>query len=244
MRGRKAITQRQLVVLIVATLCFIILLTVVADFVGQLLNRQGIEACRTSLIAASTGKVPVVGKTMDFDCERRDVEITEDDVAVGGNVNKQEIKYRMAEELRRCNYMTGEGSIDPYKKEALQDTGACLICSEVSFSEGLSDVDKDLTGLDLYSYIKEAGIEKDEQDGTYIEYLRKNRGEKAYSKKPYKAIQNISVEEEYYVLQMLTHSASWWFWQGSWSSNDEMSSAIVFIKKQDLHEVGCDYIVN
>lgn len=174
-KEKKGIGAGALAVIILTLSIFVILIFFTDIFTGILKRGGDIEVCRLSVLAQARTKV--VGKTpISLECSRRQVKFFNNKVEING---KKEPKYDfkelddevvnkvIAEELRLCWYMMGEGKIDVFRQDiAIFGDRVCTICSEVSFDK---KVNKNKKFNGLVNYLKGNKIQG--QDVYYFDYL-------------------------------------------------------------------------
>ena len=236
----KAQISSQFVAIIAILIAVIILLSWVTGFAGEGKRIEEIELCRLSVIAASKVKsISVKKHFIDFDCPRYDLVIKEKDVSKKGKVLDTLILKNLAEEAKTCYYQMDEGKSNPFKQYNLGDSRACLICSEVSFEEPLKN-----KALDVGSYMENTKMCSDCE--TYARYLT-DSPDIPFEKK-------INTSLNYYLIY--THSAPGSLldknnilgkvgnFATSWMLDNGHQAGIHFLKQEDLHEIGCNFIAN
>ena len=151
-----------------------------AELISQLKEDVDIETCRLSVLGQSaTRKVPgtdISGpKTIiPLECQRRIVDISENEVNVYGkkssykikNADEGDVNKILAEELRLCWYKMAEGKVDIFEDDFIRTSGGrvCLVCSEVNFDIRTK---KEFSGL--VNYLKLNKVPN--ADNTYYTYL-------------------------------------------------------------------------
>lgn len=170
-----------LVTVIVILAVFLLLGVFTNTFGATVVKGSDIDICRVSVLAQAQTKT--FGQThTSLKCSRRQVKFFNNKVEING---KKEPKYKfdelddevvnkvIAEELRICWGMMGEGEIDVFRQPIITLTnielgqGVCTICSEVSFDKSV-DRNKEFTGL--LNYLK--GTKKPpEKKIYYYDYL-------------------------------------------------------------------------
>lgn len=179
-KEKKAMGAGILATIIIVIAVFIILMSF-TDVLGGILKKGGdIETCRLSVLAQAQTKT--VGQTfISLKCQRRQLMFFNNKVEING---KKEPKYKfkeidnemvnkvIAEELRLCWYMMGEGTVDVFRQPILTLTSlepgkaVCTICAEISFDKS---VDESRQFIDLLTYLK--GTKMPGQDIYYFDYL-------------------------------------------------------------------------
>lgn len=242
-RSKKGVIS-ELVQRIELLIAGILLLFIVGTVFVAYFNQQNeTRQCQISIMLASKGQLPIKGKLIDFDCPRSTLEIEFSDVSISRNqISTQKILEIFAQETRRCNWMTGEGLLDPYEKSNLFWTNekVCLICREITFDTRLSEAGID--PLDLYGYLSVTYMVDSSMypndDVSYLDYLLNNR--------PYiqeynqnveggidKRISDIDLASSYYVIHRLEHKEL--LRSRSFSLQDE----VLVIPKEDITQLGC-----
>jgi len=188
MKAKKGIGYGAMAWMVLALFIAIALFSNTA-LIAQILKKDSnIEICKLSVLAQAQTKL--AGSSLaKLDCERRKVVFFEDKIEIN---NKKEPKYEfkkidqnmvnkvVAEELRLCWYMMGEGQMNVFEQEpvdiAIQPIAekVCAICSEVSFDKSVKQ--KEFSGF--IDYLKSTKIPKGEIH--YFEYLIRSQRDKYF----------------------------------------------------------------
>ncbi|MDP3766223.1 MAG: hypothetical protein Q8R04_06955 [Nanoarchaeota archaeon] len=161
-----------------------VLLSYTNSLAGILKKESNIEVCRLSALAQAQTKF--AGQSpISLKCSRKEVKFFNNKVEIDG---KKESKYEfnqlddnsvnkvVAEELRLCWYMMGEGRVDVFRQDVVDEAviytsgeNVCIICSEISFDSKANN--KRFSGL--LDYLKSTKIPKDKvkEDTYYFDYL-------------------------------------------------------------------------
>jgi hypothetical protein len=96
------------------------------------------ESCRSSVIVKANAKI--ADNAISLNCHTQFVDIKKNGVIKNGNnidspLNEDGVKRAIADELYDCWYEFGEGKIQPFGSELLQNKKHCVICSEISFDD-------------------------------------------------------------------------------------------------------------
>ena len=142
-KGKKGIIgYGALATIILVLVVAFILLNWAGTFASILKKGSDIEVCRLSVLAQAQTKL--LGQTpVSLKCSRRQVKLFNDKIEING---KKESKYEfkevddnivnklIAEELRLCWYMMGEGEINVFRQNIIVNTDTvCVVCAEISF---------------------------------------------------------------------------------------------------------------
>ncbi|MBI4439384.1 hypothetical protein HY638_00260 [Candidatus Woesearchaeota archaeon] len=179
-------------ILIIMLVAFLLMFGAGTTIIGLLKHKTDIEACRASVYAHATFKGQI-GALKTIECPRREVVFYNDKVEIDGNkaedfkeLNNDIVNRYVAEELKNCWYMMGEGKLNVFKEELVGTNKVCLVCSEATFDKSL---DKNYYA-GLAEYLKNKKMpSKNVENITYSQYLwgENNIGE-----------QNIGANKRYY----------------------------------------------
>ncbi|MBW2981368.1 hypothetical protein KY343_00680 [Candidatus Woesearchaeota archaeon] len=132
-----------------------------------------IEACRLSILRAAQEKrvgIPGVKKPgvalSKLDCPRGelgDIIIRKKDVVEDDKINQDKTHRMIAEGMRECWRMAGEGTLDPFSywsDDTYEGQSLCLQCKEIIFDDDLTEwmakkqkkIVKDELGIDLKDF--------------------------------------------------------------------------------------------
>jgi len=112
---------------------------------SQVNDAKEIEACRNSIINAAQSKkfsLAAGEKTgtplFPIDCQRRTTVIKKKDV-VGkdGRINQDKAHKIIADEMKKCWYMAGEGKVDPFSNWDNKDETYCMVCTTIEYDNDL-----------------------------------------------------------------------------------------------------------
>ena len=175
MNYKKGIGWGQMALIMLALVVAIVLIFD-TKLLAQVLKRgSDVETCRLSVLAQA--RLKVAGSSpIRLDCERRKIEFFEDKIEING---KKETKYDfntlddntvnkvVAEELRLCWHMMGEGQINVFEQDISGGVeNVCNICSEISFDK---DIKINTRFGGLVDYLK--GTKIPNKDITYFDYM-------------------------------------------------------------------------
>jgi len=172
---------RYLVTIAIVLAGFLVLAAFTTIFGAEVTKKGDIEVCRLSVLTQAQTKT--FGQThTSLKCPRRQVKFFNSKVEING---KKESKYEfselddeavnkvIAEELRICWGMMGEGDLDVFRQPIITLTSleagktVCTICSEISFDKR---IEKDRF-VGLLNYLK--GTKIPERGIYYFDYLVK-----------------------------------------------------------------------
>jgi len=172
----------------VGTLALIIIVLATAAVLGGFVYKWGVqqgeeskvEACRLSILRAAQEKkigmpgVKEAGTAFSkLECPRGelgDIYITKSDVVENDVINQDKAHRIIAEGMRECWYMAGEGKYDPFSywsSDTDKGKSICLICKTIYFDDDLAEwmakkqknLIKDELGIDVSKFSNdEAGI--------------------------------------------------------------------------------------
>ncbi len=177
--GRKA-DIKLLGVVILALIVFFILIGYTDIFAGTIRKGSDVEICRLSVLAQA--KTKFIGSSpIKLECPRRQVKFFNNGVEINGRkdpkyefreLSNDAVNKAVAEEMRLCWYMMGEGKFNVFEQNPLAGSEkVCTICSEMEFD---SSVDKKTEFGGFLDYIK--GTKMPGADIYYYDYLVKSQG--------------------------------------------------------------------
>ncbi|MFP4423693.1 MAG: hypothetical protein ACLFP2_00520 [Candidatus Woesearchaeota archaeon] len=233
-----------MVKMIAILLTVVVMFAFINGFTGEASRKEQIELCKFSILAAANTKLAGNKIAIDFDCPRYELEIEKSDVEKKGDVIKTDISHLLAEEARICNYMTGEGKINPFRQERFEGTRACLICAEIKFEKSLAnEVDK----IDFGEYLKSTRM--CDNCTTYADYLTKSANSEDFDYK-----KEIDLDKEYYLLYVHDGTGRWLDKENTvgrvgnfitgWALDNENYAIIDFILPKELDDYGCTFLAN
>lgn len=160
-RNKKGqLTQQQLVLIILSVLGFIILLY----FLGMLPIKPvaSTQMCHLSVVARSTSIAGMeAGKIFPLRCKTKEVEIK--------TADKLEIEKKLADEMRECWSMLGEGKLDFLTGGPFGEKGMCMICSIITFDKAVQKKTPKISASEFYNYLNTATIP--EKQMSYLQYF-------------------------------------------------------------------------
>ena len=240
-RKRGELTTKQLVIIIVLIVSFIIIL-----FLFFRLNLGGTtnkEICRNSVILKSKAGVlagPLDCRT-DYLCISAGKNCENMSFSSKADVKntKEDIMKTLADEMSDCWWSFGEGKIDYASSSAFAKT-ACSICSVVNFDEQIQKTSP-ITYGEFYNYLRTA---KKTNTQTYLQYLYGAGSLDAFGADF--PIENyldnkIEFDKSYFILTGMSKegvlSPRWKFW-----STQETPYPVVILEKipENYNAVGCD----
>ena len=188
MINKKGIGFYTLAVLLILLAILLIFLPFTSNLVGVLKKGGDVEACRLSVLAQS--QIKLAGSSpVSLNCDRRQVKFYNNKIEINGKkdpkydfkqLDSSVVNKAVAEELRMCWYMMGEGELNVFQQQLSEATivgftgeNVCNICSEISFDKSV-DRTKQFTGL--VDYLK--GNKIPNQDAYYFDYLIKSQRDK------------------------------------------------------------------
>jgi hypothetical protein len=192
-KNRKAQMSFVVKMILIIVSAIILFIAITAIF-GMFISKGDIEACRLSVITQANSKIilsPTGDKSpFNINCDKYYINFFDNKVEGGydpGKTKPIEVQYNgkktknivlndyvfnqvMAEELRKCWYMFGEGKIDVFDtslslKSIFGSNDVCFVCTEATIKPTVTQ--KEFNGL--IDYLKTTNIEK--QGISYFEYL-------------------------------------------------------------------------
>lgn len=259
-KGAIAITTEM-----IYTLAVIIVLFAVAGMWLYTLNTESpAQICRTTRVMSEASRIGPFDRVLDYKCDRYDIEIGAADVTSRGKVRETKVLGEVAETIRVCNWQTSEGLVDPFERHSGSTVGkssmSCFPCATIKFDDKIaSEISTPLNLLDYMTNTNMEGI-----DITYIDYITKNRDIEQYrdnlkdalSDQSFFSLKNeydkdvnfyliddLDPNHDYYVLEILKHINTEDSTTGTVGGTDvEFTSAIIFVKVDDLQSLPCDYL--
>ena len=244
---KKAMTHDLLRLITIAMGTLILAGVFIFAFVDNLNENEDIELCRYTFSVADLSKVAKggLGRTLDFDCKRREIEFGKDDLVSGGTFLKTKLKHKIAEEIRICNYMTNEGRVNPFEQDWATSSVPCLICSEISFDDGMQEWAQEHGQGEVYieNYLKDTDI--GDTGMTYWDYIEDRDGKEFYYR-----FDPVDPGDEYYVFYG-HHQTGKAFDKSNlvgWAIGFVLigeeeggvgNSGIYLVKKEDFGKLGC-----
>ncbi|MFO7710776.1 MAG: hypothetical protein R6V53_03365 [Candidatus Woesearchaeota archaeon] len=240
----KAQINSQMVKMIAILLTVVVMLAFINGFTGEASRKEQIELCKFSILAASNTKLLGDKTAIDFDCPRYELEIEKSDVEKKGKIIKSDIARLMAEEARICNYMTGEGNLNPFRQDRFSDSTACLICAEIKFEDSLAE---EVDEIELGEYLESTRM--CDNCTTYADYLTKSAKSEGFKYK-----ETIDLDREYYLLYGYDSAGRWvdpnnnlgkvGDFLTSWALDNDEYALIDFILPEELDDYGCSFLAN
>jgi hypothetical protein len=119
------------------------------------------EVCKLSIFKAAQLKKVSGGKQLSpLDCERTDLIITKDDIVEDGKINQERASFLLAQGMKRCWDMVGNGRMDPFSNWNNPDQSYCLICKNIKFDEPLKKF--------LAESENDLGVARKRGDGAFV----------------------------------------------------------------------------
>ncbi len=179
MINKKGIGFYTLAVLLTLLAIILIMLPFTSNLIGVLKKGGDVEACRLSVLAQS--QIKLVGSSpVSLKCDRRQVKFYNNKIEINGKkdpkydfkqLDSSVVNKAVAEELRLCWYMMGEGELNVFQQHLIgAGDNDCVVCSEVGFS---NDVDKNKKFTGLVDYLK--GNKIPGENIYYYDYLIKSQ---------------------------------------------------------------------
>ncbi len=187
MKNKKgALTQKQLITIVILIISFVIILASFVMF--GLKSRIDTEACRNSVVMRG---IPFGDYFISLKCKTQDVCLS-----MGGGCEesvdeiipietKKELMKEISDLFVSCWWMMGEGKVD------YGSTGDCAICNKIFF-----DVSVDLTYDELYGYMVNNRISDNSMSYAFYLYKVNNIDSISSSNKG----KDINLNEEYAVV--------------------------------------------
>jgi hypothetical protein len=135
----------------VGTLALIIIVLASAAVLGGFVYKWGtgakeeskVEACRMSILNAARSKqLNFQAPLLSIDCPRGqlgDIILRKKDIVEDNKIDVKKAHRIIAEGMKECWHMVGEGLYDPFSAWEGADTSYCLICKTVYFDDDLID---------------------------------------------------------------------------------------------------------
>ncbi|MBU0958357.1 MAG: hypothetical protein KKB31_00285 [Nanoarchaeota archaeon] len=171
---RGELTTQQIVTLVILIVSFIIILIFI--FLLDLGGTTDAEICRNSVVLRGNSVVP--GDAVGLDCGREYLCITKDGSCEGltnpevKKVDNLEGIYGVvAEEMRSCWWMFGEGKVK-YIDDAALKRNHCSICDQILFDDSLEELlegEVKISKDALYDYLATNNMVG--KENTYAEYF-------------------------------------------------------------------------
>jgi hypothetical protein len=171
-------TLARIVILLVGAL--ILLFAFGVKFPKIITNDSNIRLCQQSaFINDLSRKVDIAtgNPISELNCPMREIEIKYSDVKTGlGRISEDKLMTIIAEEMRLCWQMMGDGEFLPFDQGwLLFSNRPCVICSHISFDDKLvkkiSEKYEDNKIEGFHDFLKENKMKK--SDMTYYEYLQR-----------------------------------------------------------------------
>lgn len=234
MKGQISETLVKLMALLFAAVVLFSVVGIV--YVKNLRESGNVEVCRTSFIAASKASVGPK-KYLDIECSPRTIKISKKDAPY-----EDAMLFKISEEMKRCNYMTVEGKVDPFSQNILSNGVACVICSRVEVLDDAVGVSSDK----ILNYMKETLM----GDESYFDYIYGSRtfygvhfGEgNPFDKKP--VVSGISPGKNYYIVYQHFSNAYVKKWIPIVDDNFYSSILLIPIDKIGNGGYRCDYLAS
>ncbi len=210
------LTTQQIVVLIILIASFVVILFFLTNL--GLKNESEKDICRNSVVTRGSTVVP--NEAFPLNCHTEYICISGDgscesfsnsEVEIPSEKSKEGVYKILAEKLRECWWMFGEGKIN-YAGSDLTENLYCSICSQVAFDDSVKDFlgDDELDKDEFANYLSNTPLKK-EGGETYSDYLYEGINPlEMYSGN----LGKINLDKEYYVVMGVTSEVSTLSWVG------------------------------
>ncbi len=170
-------STKQIVTLIILITSFLILLYFLFFFNPA--DASDEEICRNS-VALRSGAGVIDSEVVPLDCKTSYVCFTEDGSCEKMTnpekikvESKEDVYYGLAEEMRKCWWMFGEGKLKYISDEIKGNNLYCSICSQVTFDDSILELEGFSSGeidrKEFFDYLASKKIEGSSE--TYMDYL-------------------------------------------------------------------------
>lgn len=203
MKKKGEMTTQQIVMLIILIASFAVLLFFLVRL--NLGEESEKDVCHNSVVTRGSSVVPT--GAVPLDCSRTYVCISKDgscekmtNPQIRKVSNKEDIYGVLAEEMRDCWWMYGEGKVDYIGSELITDK-YCSICSQIAFDDSVMEIIKEgsFDKREFYQHLilkNMTGTEK-----KYSEYLyRTNNISQIYSGE----FGSVNLDDTYYIMMAIT----------------------------------------
>jgi len=213
MNKKGEMTTQQIVLLIILIASFAIILFLF--FRLNLGNESEKDLCHNSVVLKKT--LPTKD-AIPLNCQRSYVCISENgkcDSLVKPELKKvktdKEVYGVLAEELKDCWWMFGEGKIDYVGKDTFSEL-YCSLCSQIAFDESVKGIfsEGSFSKEEFYDYMVKTKIENEEY--TYAEYLYGSNDLKVISGD--KEFGTVNLDSQYFAMMGMASQTSTWSWIG------------------------------
>jgi len=135
---KRGMAESTLVVLILVMIIAALLGTFTYKYITKQQERNPEEICRLSIFKSAQFKRITGGEQLTpIDCERTELVIKKKDIVEDDKINQDKASRILAEAMRRCWYMVGEGRMDPFSNWGTEGISYCLICKHIRFDTAL-----------------------------------------------------------------------------------------------------------
>lgn len=135
---KRGIAETTLVVLILTMVTAGLLGGFTYNYIKKQQAQNPEEICRLSIFKAAQLKKISGGQQLSpIDCERTELVLTKDDITEDDKINQEKASKILAEGMRRCWHMVGEGKMDPFSNWDTKETSYCLVCKTIKFDGAL-----------------------------------------------------------------------------------------------------------
>jgi hypothetical protein len=263
--------QILIIVLVGAIVLFFVFIGIILPLIS---DDYDVELCRTTALVNDVHRTknPLSKEQiLDLKCPMKEVVITEKDVLFKKEINKRMFFTKIAEEMRTCWYMMGEGEFKPVDQNILYgSTNPCIVCAHISFDDKLKKrVEKEGIVFDgFFEFLNETPMLK--SDMSYYEYLSREYLSVDYyflfhfsnQENTLKMIDSIDYNDDYFIIynmylpdslvsqenrfnKFLSKIENFLpSWLGDGITGDTENVFIYLVSSKEVYNVGCDYIVN
>jgi predicted phage tail protein len=139
MKNKKAMAMKELLRIILITLCFFLLTYVIVKWGIAANDENDAQLCRESILLAAKSKEILKGETAtgSLNCPRRELVLKKKDIVDDGKINQDLAHEKIAREMANCWYSVGEGKVDPFSD--FEDGSFCLVCTTIKFDKALHE---------------------------------------------------------------------------------------------------------
>ena len=186
-KGQMSFVAKMILILVSAIILFI----AISAIMGQFIVKGDVEACRLSVLTQANTKImlsPTGDKSpFNINCNKYYVNFYDTRVLAGYDpdpkkMKPMEIQYDgkkmktipilndyvvnqvLAEEMRKCWYMFGEGKLDVFDNSFFSNNDVCFVCTEATI---MNTQQKTFSGI--IDYMKRTSVKQ--QGITYFEYM-------------------------------------------------------------------------
>jgi len=134
----KGLAETTLVILVLTMIGAGVLGGFTYKYVKSQQEHEPEEICKLSIFKAAQLKKVTGGEQLSpLDCERMDLTITKDDIVEDDKINQERASFMLAQGMKRCWDMVGNGRMDPFSNWDTAEQSYCLICKNIKFDSDL-----------------------------------------------------------------------------------------------------------